>query len=271
MKVLQLNLFLRPPGISNPSEGDFKDERLSMFLSILSSGAYDVLLLQEVFKGIKPLCCIAGRRLNALVDAAADSGYEHSHVGPSASGLTKFLDGGLLILSRYPIIKRHTLVFKTLAASGDSLSSKGCLHALLSLPGGELFDVFTAHTQASYTYTPSQSIDRVQRGQVRELADFMKECMEGREQSCLFGGDLNIDALQDSDTGSYTYMMETMREAGGFDGVVDLVLERGGGHPITSVPYLWDESSGSEIVKGSYLGRGDVKAMEVLAGGGRAE
>ncbi|GMH95592.1 hypothetical protein TrVE_jg13857 [Triparma verrucosa] len=262
LRVLQYNLFLRPALVSNPSQGDFKDARLEAFIAtVLNPGTYDVILLQEVFSGINvtSLCCLPPRRLNKLLAAAASAGYHHNHKGPPASFGT-FLDGGLLVLSKFPIIKKSTLTFQCPAAASDSLASKGAIHALLALPDSRLLDVFTSHTQASYEYTASEAIDRVQRKQIEELATFIAASMEDR-CCAVFGGDLNIDAQQDSTTGTYTFMMETMKNSSSFDRCEDLLLaDEGGAHPDTSVPYSWDTVSGKEVVSGSYLGRSDVSA-----------
>lgn len=64
LKFLQCNLFLRPFIASNPSQGDFKAERLQVFLEVLEKGEYDVVMLQECFEGINVggLGCGGGRR-----------------------------------------------------------------------------------------------------------------------------------------------------------------------------------------------------------------
>ena len=100
VSVLQYNVFQRPVFIDNPKEGDFKDERLTVFIEeILNPGKWDVLLLCEVFKGITltSLCCLRGKRFKKLVEAAVDAGY-HCHHGPDAPFCRRFLDGGLVIL-----------------------------------------------------------------------------------------------------------------------------------------------------------------------------
>jgi len=155
-----------------------------------------------------------------------------------------------------------THIFTSLATSIDATSSKGALHALLQLPNGELLDVVTSHTQASYTYTSSSAIDAVQRSQIIELAEFICEQCEGRS-NVIFGGDLNVDALQNDTNNSYSYMMEAMRSVGEFDTCDDLVLDHPtSAHPETTLTNTWDVKTGCEVIKGSYLGRIDRKGME---------
>jgi len=273
LRILQYNMFLRPAFVNNPGAGDFKDERLDSFIAHALPN-YDLLILQEVFDGINitKCCCIAGRLKKKLILAAKVAGYCCHHSGPDP-GFGQFLDGGLLILSRFPILDTATHAFLTVGAHGDQLSSKGwyvnpsfsssiqhlltlllSLHALLDVNGAQL-DVFAAHTQASYQYVASKDVERIQRGQVEELAEFIKECRGDRERA-LFGGDLNIDALQDSHTGSYTNLLAVMKSRSGLNVCRDLLMEgKEGTHPETSVKYRWDKETDKEIVRGSYLTR----------------
>lgn len=256
LRVLQYNIFLRPPGFSNPSPGDFKDSRLDLFISLVLPN-YDLVLLEEAFEGLNVACGLTGARLRRLLRKAKELGFHHHHRGPSASLCNgQFLDSGLLILSRHPIIERNVLRFQTNATSSvDRLASKGAAHVLLQI-GSRTLDVVAAHTQASYTYEPSASIDAVQRGQISEIAAFVADCTSVRAPCpVLFGGDLNVDALLDSTTGTYSFLMDTFGSPRGSNECVDLLLEDKVGHEVTSVEYTWDKVSQEEVVAGSYLTR----------------
>jgi len=262
MKVLQYNIFLRPPGISNAG-GDYKDERLQLFIDnvLQENGAsFDLIFLQEAFAGYCGCCFGCSGRLDKLRRAAADAGLPYSHSGPQKHWCEgKFLDGGLLILSRFPIEKRDTLKF-TAACHSDTLAAKGALHACIRLPGGQLVDVFTAHLQASYSYTPTALVDSTQRLQLTELHEFIVRCCEGRE-TALFGSDMNIDAMQPT-TGEpqYQHLLHALKGEK-FSDCIDMLLlkdQQNGNptqitHPATTVKYTWDTDTGTEVVLDSYL------------------
>ncbi|GMI00447.1 hypothetical protein TrLO_g11376 [Triparma laevis f. longispina] len=194
--------------------------------------------------------------LKHLMTSASIHGYSHSHHGPPST-LKTFLDGGLLILSKYPILKFHTLEFQTKASHSDGLASKGALHCLIDVDGKEV-DVFTSHTQASYSYTASPEIDAIQRSQITELSNFINDKMTSN--SAIFGGDLNVDAFQNNVNGTYTFLIEEI--GSGFEECVDVILKEDGTFPETSVGYCWDKVSCKELVLGSYIGRKDVKKIE---------
>lgn len=57
-------------------------------------------------------------------------------------------DGGLLILSRYPIVATGFHVFET---KGRSDSAKGVLYAKIKLTDSDYLHLFTTHCEASYS------------------------------------------------------------------------------------------------------------------------
>jgi hypothetical protein len=160
-----------------------------------------------------------------------------------------------LILSRHPIIATHTHQFTTRATASDALAAKGCIHALLQLPGDKRLDVFSAHTQASYTYVADAATEEIQRSQMAEISSFMHECMEDRSVA-VFGGDLNVDACQNAATKSYDRLLEIMGR--GFDSCTDVLMQGKTAQPETSIQYTYNKKTGVEIVKDGYLNRPSV-------------
>lgn len=71
---------------------------------------FDIITLQEVF---------TDSFKNKIIRVAHTKGFEYHQMGPSARILQgKFTDSGLLILSKYPIIKSSLLTFKDGLKSG---------------------------------------------------------------------------------------------------------------------------------------------------------
>jgi hypothetical protein len=101
-RLLTFNLFMRPPGIKN-NENDYKDERLDYIIEhVLPS--YDIITFQEAF-------AFANRRIDKLLTAAFDQGFFYHVDSPRHYPWDLAGDGGLLLLSRFPIKKADRIEF----------------------------------------------------------------------------------------------------------------------------------------------------------------
>ena len=78
------------------------------------------------------------------------AGFYYSAVSP-APGLFEWsvIDGGLLTLSRFPIVEKEFEPFKC-ALLSDSLSKKGILYTKIQVSGDHHVKIFNTHTQATY-------------------------------------------------------------------------------------------------------------------------
>lgn len=131
LRVLSLNLFLRSLGVSDAGTlDDWKASRLEEFVSRYM-GEYDVVCLQEVF-GVMSILC------KRLLDRADQLGF-HWRVVPEHPALLslKFMDSGLVILSRYPILHAETHVFRS-GCHADKLAAKSFQYCTIDL--GALID-----------------------------------------------------------------------------------------------------------------------------------
>lgn len=102
------------------------------------------------------------------------------------------MDGGLLILSKFPILEQDRIIFSE-SAGADALASKGCLYALVELPKtSEQLHVFTTHTQSG----EALPIERIRHGQIEELAKFVESKVADTKEDIpvLVAGDFNLDA-----------------------------------------------------------------------------
>lgn len=101
-RLLTFNMFMRPPGVKN-NENDFKNERLDYIIKNVLP-LHDIITIQEAF-------AYANRRIDQLLVAAFGQGFYY-HVGsPRHYPWDLGGDGGLLILSRYPIKKADRIEF----------------------------------------------------------------------------------------------------------------------------------------------------------------
>ncbi|MBI4861586.1 MAG: sphingomyelin phosphodiesterase [Candidatus Riflebacteria bacterium] len=94
-------------------------------------------------------------------------------------------DGGVLILSRWPITKQRQIVFSG-AKGADRFSAKGCVYACIERPGGRVH-LFGSHTQAGADHAPT----RVR--QFTAIARFVGAQRIPADEAVLIGGDLNVD------------------------------------------------------------------------------
>ena len=194
IKVLSYNIFLRPPPVHN-NENDWKDERLADFIKILD--CYDVICLQEMFGSFN-------NRKQELIKYANKSGMFFYCDSPSPSFFSKFLvDGGLLILSRFPIVESEFRPFMYSVLS-DSLANKGILYAKIRI-GDCFLNIFNTHLQASYFGSTNYHWDisaKTRIDHIDEMCEFIKEVISDRgldtddknDGHCLVMGDFNVDA-----------------------------------------------------------------------------
>ncbi len=139
IKLLTYNIFLRPPPVKN-NESDWKDERVIEFSKVLNE--FDIILLQEMFAGFN-------NRKQQIIKYANLNGIFYFTDSPSPSFFSKtIVDGGLLILSRFPIIEYQYRPFRYSVLS-DSLAQKGCLYTKIKIRDSYLV-VINLHLQASY-------------------------------------------------------------------------------------------------------------------------
>jgi len=215
-RIFTYNIFLRPPTI-NTNGDDFKNERLEEFFHFLPQ--YDIICLQEMFS-------LANWRQRRLIQRAREAGF-HYHIKSSPPSILSpcFIDAGLLILSRYPILEGDAYLY-TAGAQIDYFAAKQVLYAKIGLEGGNAFHLFTTHMQA--TYNENTEAENVINGlarkkQVEEMAQFVYDKCEGNEWPAVVTGDFNIDFNDDEMTGEYSHLMKSLQRSGFV--VKDLVAE----------------------------------------------
>jgi len=192
--ILTYNIFLRPPFIKNNSD-DLKNERLDEFKKVVSSHRFDIVCLQEMFS-------LGNLRLKYLLDHAYDEGY-HFHCRSIAPSLLtgKFIDGGLLILSRFPIVEKGAKVFVH-GNQIDAWAAKQVIHAKVQVSPTRFVHVFNTHMQASYYDTAAANNmvnDKMRSSQIAELAEFAARTTAGSEDPIIICGDLNVSAKEPTD------------------------------------------------------------------------
>lgn len=199
------------------------DERAVVIANQLANSDYDVIIFSEAFDDgarkemIKILqgrfpqrtaivgnedentfARITGLFLLTGVTFGLTTGPFFAIVGAVAGGLLGWLtggrppksDGGVFIMSRWPIVMQGQIVYKKSAAE-ERFGKKGVSWALINKEGF-YFNVFGTHTQADAQY------DSIRDSQFDELRN-MYERVGLYWHPTLIGGDLNVDFCFDKD------------------------------------------------------------------------
>jgi endonuclease/exonuclease/phosphatase family metal-dependent hydrolase len=237
VKILTYNFYMRPPLIKS-NESDHKELRLSQFEKHIND--FDVIALQEMF-------ALGSSRQDRFIAAARKYGFNYycRSIAPPFFSL-KFVDGGLLILSKYPIVEKDGHIF-TQGNQIDYYAAKQVIYTKLLLNeksdgDHDYLHLFTTHMQASY-YENDDKLnainDQARMSQAKEMVDFVQKKIENSPYPALLTGDFNINARRNRNNGvesseEYVAMMDYIHSV--FSGShfgIDLVRKRYGFHPVT--------------------------------------
>jgi endonuclease/exonuclease/phosphatase family metal-dependent hydrolase len=249
VRYLSYSIFMRIPGLKS-GNSDFKNARLNYFIDHVLPN-YDVICLQEMYS-------YGSSRVSRLVQLAKNAGFAYSLTSPSKGLLNGCADGGLVILSRFELVKTGRLSFKR-AVYNCRFVAKGALYAKVKLSRDACMHVFTTNLQRSAGQDVSMHSPEalVRQTQIAQLRTFIKSQTLDRRptEPILVVGDFNLNALPASGVGSteeYKQMLKLLR--GEFTGLlntkgledflvspkdceplplVDLLVDRYGSHPIT--------------------------------------
>jgi sphingomyelin phosphodiesterase len=108
-------------------DNDWKDERLEAFIASNKLADYDIICFQEIFDFLN------FNRRQKLITYAQKAGYfYHAVSDPAPIFSNAFIDGGLLTISRFPIIEQE---FKSYdyGVLSDALSYKGVLFTKIKI------------------------------------------------------------------------------------------------------------------------------------------
>lgn len=209
VNVLSYNIFMRPPGVRN-NFSDHKNARLSYFCQHVLPN-YDIVALQEMF-------AYGSSRQNKLISYAKQTGLDYNVTSPSKGLLNGTIDGGLIILSRFPILKHSKITFKK-GVYSDRFAAKGALYARVAIDSTHHVHVFTTHLQASYDHnskiTDPDVVARL--NQIIAFRHFILQCTADKapHEPILIMGDLNVNARTNNSNGNdseeYKYMMHILR------------------------------------------------------------
>jgi len=160
-----------------------------------TTGIYDVLALQEVFRSpFFPSICNQERLIKLL---RSRGGYRHFVRSPVPNLLKGHItDSGLLIASKHPVVESDSFTFSA-GVSLDAGAAKGIIFARVKLADESFLDVFNVHLQATHTKSAGKggSYEDVRARQVAELVRFIRRKTHGVSCPWMLTGDFNVDAI----------------------------------------------------------------------------
>ena len=167
--VLSYNVFLRAPTWIFSDEHDRRSRHIPNFLK-----GYDAVVLQETF---------SSEHRNVIVNAVK-SEYPYNSDILGKDEILSF-NGGVIILSRWPIIKMEQVVFEGCDGS-DCMVKKGVIYVAVEKQG-ERIHLFGLHLQAQKEYSQARV------AQFPQLAHFIQQQRISPTELVLVAGDFNVD------------------------------------------------------------------------------
>jgi len=115
--------------------------------------------------------------------------YSTTTVGDSTSSALTFINGGVYIVSRWPIVTEKSVIFKHYTTwEADRFSRKGVMYAKIN-KNGQFYHVFGTHLQAQ----ESAENDRVRVQQAGEFKTFSESLNMSPTDRVIYAGDLNAE------------------------------------------------------------------------------
>jgi endonuclease/exonuclease/phosphatase family metal-dependent hydrolase len=180
LSVLTYNIYMRWPTWIFRNDHDWRAGRIPQYVR-----GYDVVVLQEAF---------ADEQRNLMLEALQEE-YPY-HTRPLGENEYFSHNGGVMILSRWPIADEANRVFEGCAGS-DCMVKKGVVHAVIQREG-ERVHVFGLHLQAQKEY----SAERV--AQFAQVQEFIESRDLAADELVLVAGDFNVDFYSDELDGEFT-------------------------------------------------------------------
>lgn len=161
-------------------------------------GSFDIIAFQE---------CFTTFRKRQIARCALNQGYKYYTFGPESNWLKgKFVESGLLLISKYPIIYTNLLEFDD-GSNVDQFAAKGALYAQIQV-NDSILHLFSTHLQASYgNLEPNDPSVIARQKQVIQLRDWIHET--NPKGTVILLGDFNVDAINHVD-GSLSWEYKLM-------------------------------------------------------------
>ncbi|KAJ3044634.1 Sphingomyelin phosphodiesterase 2, neutral membrane (Neutral sphingomyelinase) [Rhizophlyctis rosea] len=249
VRILTLNTFLRPPLIQ-AAGGDFKDARLAYIIANLLKN-YDVIAFQECFGSFSP-------RRGTLLKAAKEQGFTHNACCPVPPVYQGRVDGGIVVLSRYPIKSQKWHAYPR-GVHSDFLADKGLLYSHINPTSTTHLHLFSTHLQASYHPPGTPNTDKSSittrlnqihliKRHIDTIINSFSEPYNPATTTILLVGDLNIDSRSGDEFDLFQRVLrgDDPSVQGEKLFIKDVVFDALGDHPVTTCEVTKESGIDSE-------------------------
>lgn len=219
LKFLQYNVFWRPVLI-HMGRKEYVYRRAEYLLSRIVD--YDIVCFEESFSFSTGIGIW-------FIKIARELGFKYAlTLSPPPVLSHQVLDGGLMILSKYPILETDEVRYESYTGV-DGFAAKGALYAKIAIDNTNHLHLFSTHLQASYTYNYSENANDIvtRRRQIAQFYELINKHVDG-EYPALLLGDFNID----SKGPEYEAILPMLKNVTGYE-MKDYLYESFGEHPIT--------------------------------------
>lgn len=197
LKILSYNVWMMSlplPGLTSIVQtlGSVSPKKTLRAKAIFASipDDVDVIVLCESF-------CVS--TTNLMFEQLNEKGFIHRTdvLGSRRrSKFYKFVNGGVVVFSKHPIVETDSLLYGSMGANDDLLSDKGVLYVKVAVKDLSV-NIFATHTQA----WPTEKATMVRSEQLRLMKNFADSKSIPSNEALLFTGDLNVNRFG----GDYEY------------------------------------------------------------------
>ncbi|MFK7115478.1 sphingomyelin phosphodiesterase [Flavobacterium oreochromis] len=99
------------------------------------------------------------------------------------------INGGVIILSKYPILKKYQLVFKNRINSPEGLTNRGVVYAIVQ-KNGKKYHIMGTHTASEQPGFPGRL---TREKQFEEMKDFKESFKIPDSEPVIYAGDMNVE------------------------------------------------------------------------------
>ncbi|GAB3167804.1 hypothetical protein GCM10027258_93630 [Amycolatopsis stemonae] len=194
LSVLSFNLW-QLPWIANPDTSD-KEARAQAAERVIRAQDTDVVVLEEAFsaqaESLRDRLADAYPFRTPLVGQYCSTSPGWTSVSGNCSNSPVVVNGGVTVLSRYPIIEQHQLVYRnSYSGTADYLANKGAALVRIFAHGKALWLAGT-HLQADEAPDTLPKAHQVRMAQLGELRDLAAARVPAGDAVAV-AGDLNIE------------------------------------------------------------------------------
>lgn len=162
----------------------------------------DVVVLSEAF---------SDKLMGQIYHHIYNKGYQYHTCILNENVPNKWINGGIIVFSKHPIVEQNELCFQN-SAFVDKYSAKGAQHLKIN-KNGKLYNIIGTHMNASYDIVRGQTIKQCKGKAARfkqmdEIAEFIDKLNIPANEPLIFAGDMNIDRYKDID--EYKYMIDRL-------------------------------------------------------------